>query len=81
MATSDAAGPWALFLGGKWTKIRPRRPGYYPVATLEGHVLAPEKWKTIGDGGQQEGVRFGEPGWLGYWWSQPIPPLSRGPRK
>ena len=76
MDQQDVA-PWALFLGGKWQKKRPTRPGYYPVASREGDPLAPERYLTIDDKGRHTGVPYGEPGWQGWWWSSPLPPMPK----
>ncbi len=78
MNESDLA-PWALFHGGKWTTKRPTRPGYYPVATRDGCAVDPSKYKTIDETGKQAGVKYGEPGWLGWWWSAPMPPMPKTP--
>lgn len=68
-----------MFLGGRWTRDRPTAPGYYPVATLEGAVLPPERYKLIDKRGRQADAGHGEPGWLGWWWSHPLPAMQRGP--
>lgn len=70
--TDDDRKPWALFLGGHWQKTRPLAPGQYPVATREGGLQ--KGLRTVTKQGEL-GIAPGEPGWLGYWWSRPLPPL------
>lgn len=73
-------GPWALFLGGTWTRTRPERAGTYPVATREGAVLDMSQAKRLARGPKglvEAGVPHGEPGWQGWWWSQPIPLIPK----
>lgn len=75
-------GPWALFLGGTWVRERPARAGTYPVATRDGGVLDMSKARQLAKGPKgivETGVAPGEPGWVGWWWSQPIPMIPRAP--
>lgn len=69
--------PWALFLGGHWTRVQPIRPGRYPVATLEGDPVDPVRSRVVGKDGREQGLAPGEPGWVGFWWSLPYPQMSR----
>jgi hypothetical protein len=68
-----------LFLGGRWCRRRPKAPGLYPIAALDGAVTDPRKWKTIREDGTEVGVGFGEPGWQGWWWDRPVPPILTVP--
>jgi hypothetical protein len=69
--------PWALFLGGHWTRFRPTKPGRYPLATCEGDPVDPVRSGVIGPAGQELGLAPSEPGWQGYWWSLPYPQMTR----
>lgn len=79
--------PWAMFLGGKWTKTRPQEPGFYPVATREGAQVEPARYKLLYRGPEprllllEAGVAHGDPGWLGWWWDRPLPMMPRAPSK
>lgn len=74
-------GPWALFLGGKWTRTQPTKPGLYPVATLYegahvGHrLMVKRNGKVV-----QADVPVNQPGWQGWFWSQPLPPMPQAPQ-
>lgn len=78
-------GPWAAFLGGRWQRERPSLPGIYPTAGRDGGVCDYEKWvrlvpHAVREGALvQTGLKHGEPGWQGWYWSRPLPPLVRAP--
>ncbi len=70
----DLVDAWGEFLGGQWTLNRPDLSGVYPVASLDGVVaglrrLEYDQCMNLVDKLQTHG----EPGWLGYWWSVPLP--------
>jgi hypothetical protein len=66
--------PWADYLGGAWIRTLPERPGVYSIATLEGHVVGYRELR-MRDGELVDTLHVvNEPGWQGFWWSQPLPP-------
>ena len=75
----DNPGPWAYWLGGKWTRRKPTKPGLYPIASLDGTVRDPRSWLIIEDDGRERGRGFAEPGWQGWVWDRPMPPILRPP--
>lgn len=70
-------GPWALFLGGKWTRKRPSEVGLYPVATREGMPVGHRRLLRRGPKNVlcEDGVATNEPGWQGWWWDRPLPQM------
>lgn len=79
-APSPTLGSWAMFLGGYWTRTRPNEPGEYPVRALDGteagsRVLVSRALPSGERVTAEAGVGHGEPGWLGFWWCRPRPPM------
>lgn len=64
-AQEEHRQPVALYLGGHWTPLRPRLPGWYLLADREGTLrrveyVDPDAPKT-----------FAEP-WCAWYWSRPV---------
>lgn len=64
-----------MFLGGRFTRKRPTRPGLYPVRGRDGGTVDPRQWRRIGEDGKEIGLAPGEPGWQGDWYDRPVPPV------
>lgn len=77
--TDDTAMPWPFFLGGKWVRKRPTAPGLYPVASANGEIVEPRKWRRVDDQGREMGLGRDDKPWAGWWWDRPCPPIVRPP--
>jgi hypothetical protein len=72
--------PWNTFLGGKWIKTQPTKPGKYFCATREGVVVGLREWRLDLTGRCVDAqVGPGEPGWLAFTWSIAIPDAPNAP--
>jgi hypothetical protein len=70
---------WERFLGGRWTRERPRKPGYYPVEGVqsgEPDGSIPSKMVLVYEA---EGKLCFAQSWGGWWWSEPLPMLPPTP--
>lgn len=74
---------WQEFINGKWTREVPSKPGRYPVADHAG--LDAGSVVILEFGGKplyvKDGVHKTDPNevWVGWWWSEPQPPLPPAP--
>ena len=72
---------------GHWTFIRPTEPGWYWLADREGNARGIRQLvhRTQINGKRllcEAGIPHNEPGWQGYWYSEPIdqpPPKAEEP--
>jgi len=72
--------PWTAFLGGRWVKTPPVRPGRYFIADRSGTVRGTRDYLTDRQGRVvQVGLGFAQPGWQGWWWSMPVPDAPSEP--
>lgn len=69
--------PWANYMGGRWVLKRPELPGIYQIATLEGHYVGMRDFRMRDGKVVDTMVAVNEPGWQGYYWSEPIPAPPR----
>jgi hypothetical protein len=70
---------WERFLGGHWTRVRPTKPGYYPVEGVAcGQLPGKAPSTTVLAYDDQGTLRFSQ-SWGGWWWSEPLPMLPPPP--
>lgn len=69
---------------GEWTFARPQEPGYYWIADREGNPRGVRQlvYRMLITGKRmlcEAGIGHNEPGWQGYFWSEPIdqPPAKK----
>ncbi len=69
--------PWAAFLAGAWTRVRPTKPGWYAIATRAGHFVGFREY--VGTPLRDASAGPNEPGWQGSFWSEPAPEPPKKP--
>lgn len=65
---------WAEYHDGEWTLERPKYPGVYQIATLEGDYVGLRELRLIDGKIVDRLVAVNDPGWCGFWYSMPLPP-------
>ncbi len=65
--------PLAEWIGGQWVTKRPTLPGIYWIATREGHAVGLRQLNMVEGEIVDPLQTHNEPGWQGFWWSQPLP--------